>query len=438
MEGAIVFNPSHIAQGPAQPSTIFNGKFVMISADLNIGTKALQIVQQRIVNGGGQLVTEVEDCDWFVCQFRDGPQYVRACQAGKEVGNLAWLLHMVSRNEWSSPLHRLLHYPIPKEGIPGFKELRICISNYGGDARIYLENLIKASGATYTKTMKADNTHLITARSSSEKYEAAKDWSIETVNHLWIEESYAKCEKQAITVAKYTHFPPRTNLGEIIGQTFFNEQKLRDLYYPGGEDSHTAASRRRRKILDSARENSYKTGPAEGVVIGRQKQKQKDFDVLGDDDDEMGEVFGGPAPVVGVKTPARSKLTGAGKENETPSIISTGGRSAKTKAMDKLKSIAPDMMLYEKEKKRHSKDGGGIWGGKRAADQIDRDRSRRSSDVAREAEDEEMTDAESERPAKRRRSSLTENPLRVMLTGFTRWVDAKNREDADRVCLGRR
>jgi hypothetical protein len=40
----------------------------------------------------------------------------------------------------------------------------ITVSNYGGDARLFLENLIEACGAKFTKSMKADNTHLITAR----------------------------------------------------------------------------------------------------------------------------------------------------------------------------------------------------------------------------------------------------------------------------------
>jgi hypothetical protein len=40
----------------------------------------------------------------------------------------------------------------------------ITVSNYGGDARLYLENLIEATGAKFTKSMKAENTHLITAR----------------------------------------------------------------------------------------------------------------------------------------------------------------------------------------------------------------------------------------------------------------------------------
>ena len=38
------------------------------------------------------------------------------------------------------------------------------MSNYGGDARLYLENLIEACGAKFTKSMKTENTHLITAR----------------------------------------------------------------------------------------------------------------------------------------------------------------------------------------------------------------------------------------------------------------------------------
>lgn len=40
----------------------------------------------------------------------------------------------------------------------------ITVSNYGGEARLYLENLIEAAGARFTKSMKAENTHLITAR----------------------------------------------------------------------------------------------------------------------------------------------------------------------------------------------------------------------------------------------------------------------------------
>ncbi|KAK6223777.1 BRCA1 C Terminus domain-containing protein [Colletotrichum tabaci] len=389
LQGATSTTPNHLADGPRRAATIFRDKKVMLSADLNITARSLEVVKQLIVNGGGRIVDDVDICDYFVCQYRHGDQYVKAAQSGKDVGNLSWLYHLITHNEWTSPLRRLLHYPVPKDGIPGFKDLKICLSNYGGDARIYLENLIRATGATYTKTMKAENTHLITARNSSEKYEAAKDWNIETVNHLWIEESYAKCEMQRVSVPKYSHFPVRTNLGEVIGQTFFDEYCLREAYYPGGEEHMSPQAQRKRKILEAAQENSYNHGPAEGVVIGRQEVKEQEVV----DDSFM--------------TPIRPKKGSRDKENDTPSVISTGSRSAKSKALTNLQRIAPDIALYEKEKKR-TKDGNGPWGGKRAADQIDRER-RRTSSPAQPMD----IDEDDERPAKKSRSSRPDVEMRV-------------------------
>lgn len=434
LTGATSPNPDALVQGPAQPATVFRDKMVMISSDLNITPKSLNIVKMRITGGGGTIVDNVDDCDMFICQYRDGPDYIKAAQLEKEVGNLAWLLHLISHNEWTSPLRRLLHYPVPRDGIPGFKDLRICISNYGGDARIYLENLIKATGATYTKTMKTDNTHLITARSSSEKYEAAKDWGIETTNHLWIEESYARCEMQPLTVSKYTHFPPRTNLGEIIGQTFFDEDKLREYYYPGGDEPTSPRAKRKRQILAAAHENAQKGGPADGVVIGRREHKESEG--FGDDAGEHVGVtkknggMAAPPPKNGAfATPARRERARAGKENETPSEVSTGSRSAKAKAMATLQHLATDIALYEKEKKRTSKDG--PWGGKRAADVLDKSRGGRASSPTPGPD--KQDDDDEARPSKKRRSSHVDETIRVMLTGFTRWVGQKQREDAERV-----
>ncbi|TDZ33980.1 BRCT-containing protein 1 [Colletotrichum spinosum] len=404
LKGATSTEPNHYAEGDRKTPTMFRSKKVMFSKDIGIAPRSQEVLKQLIVSGGGKVVADVDDCDYFICRFRDGDQYKKAAQSHKDVGNLSWLYHLITHNEWTSPLRRLLHYPVPRNGIPGFENLKICVSNYGGDARIYLENLIKATGATYTKTMKTENTHLITARSSSDKYDAALEWGIPTVNHLWIEESYAKCEKQAVTMSKYTHFPIRTNLGEIIGQTFFQESCLRGTYYPGGEEHLSPKAKRKRKILEQAQENSYSHGPAEGVVIGRQEQT-------------VGDSF---------MTPVRGKK-GRGKENDTPSVVSTGSRSAKNKALTELQRMAPDIALYEKEKKR-TKDGHGPWGGKRAADQIDRERGRTSS-PAQPAADDDLED----RPSKKRKSSaLPDVEMRIVLTGYGRWVSSQAKEDVER------
>ncbi|KAJ4263913.1 regulator of Ty1 Transposition [Fusarium torreyae] len=409
------------------PVTVFQDRHVMLSLDLSITERLTKVVKDIIVNGGGKVVDQVEDCDMFICQYRDGPQYIQAAQSCKDVGNLAWLYWLIVHNDWTSPFRRLLHYPVPKNGIEGFKDLRITVSNYGGEARIYLENLIKASGAEFTKTMKSDNTHLITARDSSEKCKAAPEWGIAVINHLWLEESYAKCKISPINIKKYNHFPPRTNLGEIIGQTFFDESRLREVYYPGGDEKMSPRAKRKRKILEAAEENAYSRGPAEGVVVGQVKSEDVEMDDLQEETESEKPVKKTTTKTLAaVATPIRSRH--AGKENETPSVVSTGGRSAKAKAQALLHNMTGDIALYEKEKKRHAKGGTAIWGGKRAADQAEKTNTKAKQSATPEAED----NATTKRPTKKTKPSLPDVEMRIILTGFNRWVGDKNKEDQDR------
>ncbi|KAK3342943.1 BRCT domain-containing protein [Neurospora tetraspora] len=423
VEGATSVIPSAVMPGKEREKVVvFAQKKVMISQDLPINARLRNILNTLIEQSDGEVVDDVDACDMYVCQYRDGDDYQRAAQQGKDVGNLAWLYYLIVHNEWTRPTRRLLHYPIPRAGIPGFQNMKITLSNYGGDARVYLENLITAAGATYTKTMKADNTHLITARMNGEKCEAAKEWNIEIVNHLWIEDSYAKCEAQTFSNPRYQHFPPRTNLGEIIGSTFFDEQKLREVYFPGGEEALSTAAKKRRKANDAANKNVDASNLAEtdaGIASESSPLGSK----------AASRPPRGTQNKQNLQTPAKTtRTTRNGKENHTPSVMSSGSRSAKDKALSKLHQLAPDIALYEKEKKRTGKDG--PWGGKRAADQIDRDRSVKESSPA-EGEDEEDETGQ-KRPAKKARVSSGPVEMRICLTGYKRWVNDKMREEADR------
>ncbi|KXX83410.1 BRCT-containing protein 1 [Madurella mycetomatis] len=422
LEGAI----STVPTGPydtegGEKLVVFAQKKVMLSQDLPINAMLRKTITEKITKGEGEVVDSVEDCDMFICQYREGEQYIRAAQHGKDVGNLAWLYHLMVYNEWTSPFRRLLHYPVPRNGIPGFNDMRITLSNYGGEARIYLENLITAAGATYTRTMKAENTHLITARMHSEKCEAAKDWNIEIVNHLWIEESYAACQVLPLNNSRYRHFPPRTNLGEVIGQTFLDEPTLREMFYPGGEEKLDAAAKKKRKISEVAHKNTYNVG------------LDRDFSVREDSSPAPAKSARKPraAPAVGNFATPKGRHVRSGKENDTPSVMSSASRSAKAQALSKLQDLAPDIALYEKEKKRSAKDGHGIWGGKRALDQIDKERPDRSSSPAARGADADE-DEQEKRPVKKAKMSLPEVDMRVCLTGYRRWVENRSSEEADR------
>lgn len=426
MEGATGSLPTNL-QVPVNSSglrrsTIFANQVVMISYDLEINDRTRNIINSLIEGGGGAVTTSVKDADIYVCQSRVGDDYTFASRAGKVVGNLSWLYHLITQNEWTSPYKKLLHYPLPKEPLPGFKDLRITLSNYAGDARVYLENLIQASGAEYTKNMKADNTHLVTARNNSEKCDAAKEWGIEMVNHLWIEESYAKCEAQKLTDPRYTHFPPRTNLGEVIGQTQLDPKLLARIYFPGGPIRGSKANPKKRQVMNEKDQN------AEDVVMSglNDEEPQNEPSIAKPMKPIAKSKSKSRASSSSVSTPIASRRISAGKENDTPSST----RSAKDKAISNIHALAPDLALYEKEKHRK----GPVWGGSRAANRIENEHSleRSSSPVGDDA------DCVDERPKPKRvkQSKVPPAEIRLLLTAYKEWLDAPGKEEAEKVCFG--
>lgn len=417
----------------AQKLDVFGQKCVMISDDLELGSRTRQIIEDLIVSGGGSITTSVHRADMFICRWREGRDYVAASQRGCAVGNLSWLYHLITHNQWTSPLRRLLHYPVPKDGIPGFDGYRITLSNYGGEARIYLENLVIAAGGNFTKSMKSDNTHLITARKTSEKCNAASEWNIDMINHLWLEESYARCQVQTMTDPRYSHFPPRTNLGEIIGQTSFDEDLLKKLYFPKELTPSPVDSKPAWRPVMHEKDRNMPTS----------RKSNEDADTADEDDLDMQEEEEGliakpkkivPRPKSRVSTPqfstpASNRRISAGKENDTPS--STGSRSAKDKALNRIHVLAPDIALYEKEKKRK----GTVWGGERAMNKIEKEKSlERSSSPADKRADDEYS--EDDGPAPKRKKTAPSAPqveMRLLITGYKAWVQNPTKEDMDKV-----
>lgn len=401
---------------------VFKGKKVMISGDLGIGGRLLQSVEESIERGGGEITYDVQQADIYVCRYREGDDYRTASRLGKDVGNLSWLYHLITHNAWTSPLRRLLHYPTAREGIPGFKNFKVSLSNYAGEARIYLENLIIASGAECTKTLKQDNTHLITAHANSEKCTAAREWNLHVVNHLWLEDSYAKWQLQTVSEPRYAHFPKRTNLGEIVGQTRIDRFAIETSFFPpengkvpAGTISPTAAMRQKDKNIPVVQNGTTEKakpgkqiaastvatpkGAKEAKPATSSKKKDKAF-----------------------QTPIISKFVREGKENDTPST--TGSRKSKDVATARLHEYGPDLALYEKERKRT---GGVIYGGRRKSSPqvIARKRS---------ADPEESPESEQVEIKKTRR---TRPPvaMHVLITGYARWVGEPKLEDSDKVGL---
>ena len=405
----------------------------MLSKDLEVNSRLLETIEDLIVDGGGSVTGSVHRADIFICHYRDSLEYRIASRAGKDVGNLAWLYHLITHNQWTSPLRRLLHYPIAREGLPGFNRFRISLSNYNGEARVYLENLAKAAGGEFTKTMKEDNTHLITAHMVSEKCDAAKEWNIHMINHLWLEESYAKWSIQTVSNPRYTYFPSRTNLGEVIGQTPVDKQAVERIFFPPGSDNDPSAEREGSPKAISARDQNIvqprSTKASSARPLG--SSKVQDMPLRTSQSDE-------PTPKASkenrrhtdgaFRTPAPSRFVAEGKENVTPST--TGSRSAKDKAVAKLHDLAPDIALFEKERKRV----GGVTHGRdrKSSEEKALEASRKRSVSGDEDTD---TGADQVRETKRVKKSkgLPAPTMRLAHTGYKRWVGAPKKEGEERV-----
>lgn len=433
--------PADIPTPLSSPSTkqtrsvqAFKDKSIMLSDDLKIGSRIKGTLEELVRNGGGKMTDDVEDADIYICHYRSGPNYVKASQAGKDVGNLSWLYHLITHNAWTSPMRRMLHYPIPLGGIPGFNKYKISLSNYTGEARVYLENLVKATGAEFTKTFRQDNTHLITAHMGSEKCEAAKEWNIHVVNHLWLEESYSRCALQTLSDPRYTHFPRRTNLGEILGQTQIDRAAVEKNFFKREEKPQQLKEKKSEKEI--AKSNALSSAvprpssdPAErGTPLATKKGRRARSDL-------------------NMQTPAATRNSD-GKENGTSPT--TGSRSAKARAISKLHDQASDIAKFQNEMKRP---GGVVHGGrrdknaevtektssksfgrestgsKRSFDEMDVDKD---EDNATEEEEAEEALKKSKKAKKEKKQPIQ---YRMLLSKDERWATDQKKEATDKVSL---
>ncbi|KAK9240717.1 hypothetical protein V1525DRAFT_336300 [Lipomyces kononenkoae] len=360
---------------PPQPrNSIFLGKGFYIGSDLHLSERSLNTIRVIIESAGGSVVDVLNDASVYVGYYRAGEHYIKACRMRIYVGNLTWLYWMFAHDEWASPLKHLLHYPIPKEKVEGMENYLICISGYNGDSRHYLEKLIEACGATYTKALKTTNTHLITAKPSGEKYTAARDWNCHVVNHLWLEETYAKWQLQSVTLPRYSHFPRMTNLVEVIGQTRLDMQALKASYasddadgsYLSGDDldrdeySSAKGSLPAPKDADErlfAQISQNHIGKLE-TMTGDNRQPEKHSTSKAAKENALAQATVGSKSTYTAETPSRRTtisrpLGSAVPAMDSPaSVTSSGGRRAKEKAAVKLKDDIIDLNDFEKQRKK--------------------------------------------------------------------------------------
>jgi hypothetical protein len=219
------------------------------------------------------------------------------------------------------------------------------------------------------------------------------------VNHLWIEESYAKWEVQSMTNQKYTHFPTRTNLMEVVGQTPIDVKTLEQFY--GKEEDFMSIDGGSGHVTNGSAANISHSSPTPVARFNKRPSTTNSSTPSRWSRDE----FSGPSP-----------------------SISGSGRKAKEQAVARLhEQVMPDVMKYQKEQKRKGGILGGGRGRKSGSPAEDRSRKRTAS-MGIESADEDDTRVASKKPKKRPKPSVF-----LLMTAYRDWVDQPQREDSDKV-----
>ncbi|KAK9450482.1 uncharacterized protein V1518DRAFT_454948 [Limtongia smithiae] len=431
-------------------SIICQGKRFYLGADLKLSPRFQSVIRGMIEAVAGSVVNNLEDATVYLGNYRAGDEYIQASRRRLFVGTLMWLYWMVAHDKWQMPMRHLLHYPKPKTPVPGMENFQIAVSGYTGESRLYLENLIHACGAKYTRTLRPENTHLIAARRAGQKYEATCDWNnIEVVNHLWLEETYVRWEAQRVSEPRYSYFPPKLNLMDLIGQTRLDVHDLRKFYGIEGSNAN---------IADDFKEDEMdidKESPQEETTVvtslpqknrerpftpihqnrGKQQSNGKEPLLYGrsaakentpKSSQEACDLATSTSTTYRSKSAIESRLTTT-SSTASPVVPASAGRRAKSLAAAKLKDDILDLNVFEQNNKLKGvvvmEDSNDSVMNMPTAAAI----KKRKSNAA-DKDEQEVEAVSAEAPAKKKGkskspaplplSSATDSRMQILLTGY--------------------
>lgn len=241
-----LINDDSLPNIEGKTTDFFKDKTFYFSSDYNLSERMSNCFSQLVESNGGHTVStfNVKDIDIYIGKYRSGDEYKKCCLSNRiVVANLQWMYHVLLTNTWILPQNsNLLHYPFPKDPLDEFKNKKISVTNYSGDARFYLTKLITLLGGDFTKTLTRENDFLIVAKPDGKKYESAKNkWKnidnkpiVEVANHLWLEECYSSWSYIDSNLPRFQYFGSkasgRAGTESLLGKTKLNHLALQKWY----------------------------------------------------------------------------------------------------------------------------------------------------------------------------------------------------------------
>ncbi|KAF5093879.1 hypothetical protein D0Z00_003806 [Geotrichum galactomycetum] len=211
-----------------------------------------QIIRRLIESSGGKVVNEFtppkapyNTVNIYICQYRDASFYSEYLGSGDAVVvSPLWLYYILHKKSCISPLQNIFHHPLPAQTL--YKDnYSIAITNYVGESRQYLQFLIESLGAKYAPALNAETDSLVACQAAGPKYEAAMEWDLLAVNHIYLEHCYAEYNLFTPAKIRYLTYQQGGSLLPTVGQQALNLTVLRRL---DAETSHSDTRLRSKRV----------------------------------------------------------------------------------------------------------------------------------------------------------------------------------------------
>ncbi|RUS89229.1 hypothetical protein EGW08_003039 [Elysia chlorotica] len=183
--GSVYFG--HDPKENVHPSLCLLGcVFCIVDYQNIIGNKEVTVWKRVIEQYGGQLESSYcHRVTHVLCANQKSDVFKMALKEGKRIVSAFWLNDCLMQKKMVPPW-QALHLPLSfNSEKPGFNQ-RISVTNFDGEERERLKQMIQAIGAKYTGYMTHHNSALICKKSGGMKFEKAKEWRIAVVNVQWL------------------------------------------------------------------------------------------------------------------------------------------------------------------------------------------------------------------------------------------------------------
>lgn len=151
-----------------------------------LGQEQIENWKKVIEQHGGQVDTSYSNrITHVMASNQHSDVFHLALRDQRRVVTAYWLNDVLVKKKMLPPW-QALHLPLVYgENKPCSNQI-ICMTNFDGDERIRIKQMINAIGARYTGHMTHGNSALICRRPEGEKYEKAKEWKLPVVNVQWL------------------------------------------------------------------------------------------------------------------------------------------------------------------------------------------------------------------------------------------------------------